>query len=49
MSDTIKELKRLQSLGMIRHYGVLNFGSISMNEAYQGGGGVVTNQVCLWR
>lgn len=45
VEETVKELKRQQALGKIRHYGISNFGPLSMKEFNEAGGAPVTNQV----
>lgn len=52
VEETVKELKRQQALGKIRHYGISNFGPLSMKEFNEAGGAPVTNQLpynLLWR
>ncbi|CAK9294926.1 unnamed protein product [Gordionus sp. m RMFG-2023] len=52
VEETVKELKRLQSLGKIRYYGVSNFGPQTLKEFYDFGGEPVSNQLpysLLWR
>ncbi|XP_076819135.1 putative oxidoreductase YqkF [Clavelina lepadiformis] len=52
MNETVKELKRQQSLGKIRYYAVSNFGPLSLKEMHEAGGISVTNQLpynLLWR
>jgi len=52
VEETVKELKRQQALGKIRHYGISNFGPVSMKEFNDAGGVAVTNQLAynlLWR
>ena len=45
IEETVKELKRQQALGKIRHYGISNFGFTNMKEFNDAGGIAVTNQV----
>ncbi|XP_002734743.3 aldo-keto reductase IolS-like [Saccoglossus kowalevskii] len=52
MKETVDELKRQQSKGRIRAYGVCNFGPKDLNDVYDAEGSVCTNQLpynLLWR
>ncbi|XP_070565685.1 uncharacterized oxidoreductase YccK-like [Ptychodera flava] len=52
MTETVAELKRQQSKGRIRAYGVCNFGPKDTTELYDVGGTICSNQVpynLLWR
>jgi len=52
VAETVKELKRQQSLGKIRYYAVSNFGPLSLQEFHGAGGIATTNQLpynLLWR
>ena len=45
MAACVEELKRQQSLGRIRYYGVSNFGPEDLKQFIEAGGNPVTNQV----
>ncbi|XP_070565684.1 uncharacterized oxidoreductase YccK-like [Ptychodera flava] len=52
LAETVEELKRQQSRGRIRAYGVSNFGPTDIADLYDVGGTVCTNQIpynLLWR
>ena len=46
LQEIVDELKRLQAKGLIRSYGVCNFGKENLEEIITAGAKMSTNQVC---